>query len=223
MSKTATQAYIFDYGATLDTGGKHWGRVLWDAWKQAGVPVSEAQFREAYVFTERLLGSTHVIRPDFTFRQMLSEKLRIELEHVGCLSYHQTILEQVYEQTLGHTAHSREVLSRLPQQKVLVSNFYGNMPTVLREFGLDGLFQEVVESAVVGIRKPDPRIFSLGVKALGLPADQVTVVCDSIEKDIRPAKLLGCHTVWLRGQQWEDKAVEESLPDRIITDLEELL
>lgn len=221
--KLGTRAYIFDYGGTLDTGGRHWSRVLWQAWQQAGVPVSEEQFREAYVFAERMLGSHPIVKPDYTFRQTLSEKLRIELAQAGFEAYHDTVLEMVYEQTLRHVTHSREVLQQLQLPMVLVSNFYGNMPTVLREFRLDHLFRQVIESAVVGIRKPNPRIFTLGVKALGLLPEQVAVVGDSMEKDILPARQAGCRTVWLRGEQWTNAPVDESLPDLIITDLKELL
>ena len=103
-----------------------------------------------------------------------------------------------------------------------MSNFYGNMETVLQEFGFDGLFQQVIESAVVGIRKPDSRIFTLGVKALGLQPHEVLVVGDSMSKDMVPAKDAGCWTVWLKGEGWTDEPEDERLPDRIITDLKEL-
>ena len=106
---------------------------------------------------------------------------------------------------------------------VLVSNFYGNMPTVLGEFGLDGLFVSVVESAVVGIRKPDPRIFALGVDALQLPARDVTVVGDSYYKDILPARSLGCRTVWIKGLGWTDEEYDLTVPDKVISRLDELL
>ena len=106
---------------------------------------------------------------------------------------------------------------------VLVSNFYGNIAVVLREFGLDGIFQQIVESAVVGIRKPDPRIFTLGVEALGLEPGEVVVVGDSIDKDILPARQAGCQTVWYQGEGWTDEPVDETIPDRIITDLRQLL
>ena len=97
------------------------------------------------------------------------------------------------------------------------------MATVLREFGFDGLFSHVVESAVVGVRKPDPRIFLMGVEALAMQPQDVTVVGDSVEKDIIPAHKAGCRTIWLRGEQWTDAAVDETLPDSIIDDLKALL
>ena len=202
-----TAGFIFDYGGTLDTGGQHWGQVLWHAYERHHVPVSEAQFREAYVHAERMLGSQHIIQPDFTFRQTLEAKLRLQLEYLKVENekYRQTIFADLYERTKAITAQSREVLLRLKEQglpMVLVSNFYGNIHTVLHEFSLDGLFLKVIESAVVGIRKPDPRIFLLGVEALGLKPEEVTVVGDSFDKDIIPAHEAGCQTIWLRGEGW---------------------
>lgn len=202
-----TAGYIFDYGGTLDTGGQHWGQVLWHAYERHRVPVTEAQFREAYVYAERTLGRNPIISPDFTFRQTLETKLRLQLEYLKVENekYRQTILDDIYERTKAITVQSREVLLRLKEQglpMVLVSNFYGNMHTVLHEFGFDGLFLKVIESAVVGIRKPDPRIFLLGVEALGLKPEEVTVVGDSLYKDIVPAHEAGCQTIWLRGEGW---------------------
>ena len=202
-----TAGYIFDYGGTLDTGGQHWGQVLWHAYERHQVPVTEVQFREAYVYAERTLGRNPVIRPDFTFRQTLETKLRLQPEYLKVENekYWQTILDDLYERTKAITAQSREVLLQLKElglPMVLVSNFYGNMHTVLHEFGFDGLFHKVIESAVVGIRKPDPRIFLLGVEALGLKPEEVTVVGDSLDKDIMPAHEAGCQTIWLRGEGW---------------------
>lgn len=202
-----TAGYIFDYGGTLDTGGQHWGQVLWHAYERHQVPVTEVRFREAYVYAERTLGKNPVIRPDFTFRQTLETKLHLQQEYLKVENekYWQTILDDLYERTKTMTAQSREVLLQLKDHglpMVLVSNFYGNMHTVLHEFGFDGLFLKVIESAVVGIRKPDPRIFLLGVEALGLKPEEVTVVGDSLDKDIMPAHEAGCQTSWLRGEGW---------------------
>ena len=218
------KGFIFDYGGTLDTGGHHWGKVIWHAYERQQVPVSEAQFREAYVYGERTLGKNPIIQPDFTFRRTLEEKLRLQFEYLH-LPLEVKVLDDLYEHTLAETRKSREVLLHLKEHypMVLVSNFYGNIATVLKEFQLDGIFSQIIESAVVGVRKPDPRIFSLGVEALGLKPEEVIVVGDSIDKDIIPARQAGCQTVWFRGEGWTDDPVDESVPDRIITDLRDLL
>ena len=127
--------------------------------------------------------------------------------------------------TLDLLQENKQVLEHLKQAgypMVLVSNFYGNINQVLKDAGIDGYFKEVIESAVVGVRKPNPAIFALGVCALDLPASQVLVVGDTYSKDIMPAHKLGCHTLWIKGLQWEEKQVDESIPDGIIRKLSEM-
>uniref|UniRef100_A0AB33JG92 HAD family hydrolase n=1 Tax=Prevotella sp. GTC17262 TaxID=3236797 RepID=A0AB33JG92_9BACT len=229
------KGYIFDYGGTLDTAGCHWGKVLWYAYQRQQIPVTEQQFRDAYVYGERTLGNSPIIKPDFTFYRTLDVKIRLEMEWLcehGAWNAnleefnqaHDAVLEDVYAFVKKNTAHSREVLTRLVQDypMVLVSNFYGNVEVVLREFEFDKFFKSVVESAVVGIRKPDARIFKIGVERLGLDAEDVVVVGDSFYKDIEPARKIGCKTVWFKGEGWTDKLYDESLPDRVITDLNQL-
>ncbi len=225
MCTTMIKGYIFDYGGTLDTGGQHWGKVIWHAYERQHVPVSEAAFREAYVHAERTLGRNPIIQPDFTFRRTLEEKLRIELDFLRLPQYQQAVVDDLYALTCAETARSREVLLQLRERypMVLVSNFYGNIATVLREFRLDGIFHTIVESAVVGVRKPDPRIFTLGVEALGLRPDEVVVVGDSMDKDIIPARQAGCHTVWFQGEGWTDDPVDATQADQVITSLTEIL
>lgn len=228
------KAYIFDYGGTLDTRGNHWGRVIWHAYERADIPVSWEQYREAYVYAERTLGRNPIVTPTWTFKKLLDVKLRLQMEYLFTKGYwtaekklftttQLSLLDDLYTQVREVTAESRQVLEQINMPMVLVSNFYGNINVVLQEFRMDHLFQKVIESAVVGIRKPDARIFALGIEALQLKPEEVTVVGDSISKDIVPARSLGCHTVWFKGESWDDKVEDETIPDRIITHLQQLL
>ena len=230
------KGYIFDFGGTLDTAGCHWGQMLWHAYQRQQIPVSEEQFREAYVYAERTLGRTPIIQSDYSFHKTLEVKIRIEMEYL-CTSGawqadeaeftrgHKAVLEDVYSKVVAVTSHSREVLSQLAASypMVLVSNFYGNISHVLEEFHLAEFFKDIVESAVVGVRKPDHRIFLLGVEALGLKPEECIVVGDSFYKDIEPAKKAGCQAVWFKGEGWTEQQYDETLPDKIITDLNQLL
>ena len=230
------KGYIFDYGGTLDTAGCHWGKLLWRAYQKHQVPVTEEQFRDAYVYAERTLGRNPIIQPHYNFHTTLSVKLRLEMEYLCQTGFwgadeamfngkHEAVLNELYAQVKETTRHSREVLEQLHQTypMVLVSNFYGNIHEVLVEFGLDHLFQDVVESAVVGIRKPDHRIFALGVEKLGLKPKEVMVVGDSFYKDIEPAIKAGCKAAWFKGEGWTDATYDESIPDKVITDLAQLI
>lgn len=232
-TRNDTKGYIFDYGGTLDTGGCHWGKRIWHAYEKCHVPVSEKLFRDAYVYAERELGRNPIIQPDYTFRKTLDVKLRIEMEYISEQQpdfdaglWRDAVLDELYEATREETARSRRVLKVLKERRpmVLVSNFYGNIATVLHEFGLDGIFDSIVESAVVGVRKPDPRIFSLGVEALGMKPEEVTVVGDSYDKDIVPARKAGCRTVWMKGEGWtNDEPEDMTAADMTIGTLEELI
>lgn len=226
------KGFIFDYGGTLDTRGNHWGKVLWHGYERTGVPVGEQDFRDAYVYGERTLATSPIVKPDFTFRDTLQAKIRLQLQWLeenrnlgDATRYLERILDDVYQQTKDTTKESALVLEELAKRfpLVLVSNFYGNISTVLREFGLDHLFGDIIESAVVGIRKPDARIFALGVERLGLKAEEVAVVGDSYDKDILPSHSIGCHTIWFKGEGWTDEVVENSVADKVIGSLKEIL
>lgn len=225
------KGYIFDYGGTLDTRGCHWGKVLWHAYEKAGAGVSEEQFREAYVYGERTLATQRIITPEFTFRDTLDRKIRLQLDFLhdrglsgDTANLHNDILNTAYGFARSTTQESAKTLSEIAKSKplVLVSNFYGNISTVLREFGLDVFFQGIIESAVVGIRKPDARIFTLGVEKLGMQPEETMVVGDSYEKDILPAHTAGCHTAWIKGEGWTDAEPSAPVADIIISSLSEL-
>jgi putative hydrolase of the HAD superfamily len=214
------KALIFDYGGTLDTDGRHWAHVLWEGYCEAGVPVTNAQFREAYVYGERALAKAPIVLPEDTFRNVLEKKVEqqfafLQTEHIWsdaldvCSEKLNAVVDYCHDYALRHITQAREVLSQLrPKFRiVLVSNFYGNIEAILRDFGLAEYFDAVIESAVVGVRKPDPEIYRLGVKATGCAAKDVTVVGDSYSKDIVPATEVGCRTIWLRGEGW---SVEDS-------------
>ena len=56
------------------------------------------------------------------------------------------------------------------------------------------LFDVVVESSVEGIRKPDPRIYTLTCERLGVdPA--AAVFLDDLGVNLKPARALGMHTI----------------------------
>lgn len=226
------KGFIFDYGGTLDTRGNHWGKVLWHGYERIGVPVGEQNFRDAYVYGERTLATSPIVKPDFTFRDTLQAKIRLQLQWLeenrnlgDATGYLKRILDDVYQQTMQTTKESALVLEELAKKYplVLVSNFYGNIATVLREFSLDHLFGDIIESAVVGIRKPDARIFALGVERLGMKTEEVAVVGDSYDKDILPSHSIGCHTIWFKGEGWTDEVVENPVADKVIGSLKEIL
>lgn len=223
---------IFDYGGTLDTGGDHWSHVIRAAYDKAGIAVDEAAFREAYVEVERELARTRHILPHHDFHDLLKIKMRLELQwlsmhgHFPAASVEAKSIETArycYEAAREKVDEARPVLAALSKKYplVMVSNFYGNLATVLKDFGIDIYFSHIIESATEGVRKPDPEIFRRGVKALNLPAEEVLVVGDSYSKDILPAEEIGCQTLWIKGRGWTDSEAEIG-NENIISEISEV-
>lgn len=235
MRKNHYTTLLLDYGGTLDTNARHWAHVLWDGYRHCHVPVTESQFREAYVFGERALAKSPVIVSTDNFLNLLCKKVELETGYLQQQSYWAVTEEErrtksdmiaqfCYAYARQHVEQSKQVLQLLNTEYrlLLVTNFYGNIKAVLKDFGLDGLFQSVIESAVVGVRKPDPAIWALGMKADGADADEIIAVGDSVSKDIEPAKQLGFHTIWMQGQGWDNKEVLSDASDMVIHDIREL-
>lgn len=217
---------LFDYGGTLDSGGRHWSRIIWESYLRAEVPVTEERFREAYVYAERYLGKHHVIEPEDTFRDLMRKKIHLEMQYLELPSAcEEAVVSYCYDYAVRETEKSRRVLETLRGRyaMVLVTNFYGNIHSVLADFGLQDIFEDVIESAVVGVRKPSPEIWRKGVEALRLPAAEVCAIGDSFDKDIEPARSLGCRAVWFKGEEWSPSVRDESAADAVITDITQLL
>ncbi|POX37680.1 hydrolase [Streptomyces sp. Ru73] len=87
-----------------------------------------------------------------------------------------------------------EVLGTLRERGVatgVVSNIGWDLRPVLRAHGLDPLIGSYVLSFEHGIQKPDPRIFELACRELGLPPQDVLMVGDDRSAD-GGAQALGC-------------------------------
>ncbi len=224
---------IFDYGGTIDSNGKHWAEVLWDSYQDQKIPVTKEQFREAYVYGERYLATNPVVKPEDNFFDLLRKKTKLQIDYLIAKEFltqpdksedfSLAISNQCYTFVRNIISEEKCILDILHKTYpvVLVSNFYGNIRAVIEDFELTEYFGEIIESAVVGVRKPDPAIFALGVEKIGLPAEKIVVIGDSYSKDIVPAISIGCQTIWLKGPGWGDED-ENATADIIITDFTEL-
>lgn len=230
---TDIEAIVFDFGGTLDTNGEHWSEVFQRGYIRAGLEVPEGSFRDAWAFAERTLGEPGRVIPTSTFQDVILLKTQLQL---GYLAHNKQIewedAERCVSLVAGYcvqtaetsTAASRTLLHALSPRFALgiASNFYGNLPTVLHDNGLRPYFRTIADSALLGVRKPDPGLLEITLKGLGVKAEKTVVVGDSLKNDILPALALGCKAIWLAPQTKSD--VPEGA-DRILklTELPEIL
>lgn len=222
---TMIKGLIFDYGGTLDSRGVHWSEVLWQGFQHAGVPINKETFRMAYVEGERALARERIILPQDNFHALLRKKVDLELSFLPEPPQDKQTHSQWVEQIAAYCDNAarscideaRPVLEQLHERypMMLVSNFYGNIDEVLRAYGIRHLFKGIIESAVVGVRKPNPTLFKLGIDVLELEPSEVLVVGDSLRKDIEPAEKLGCKVLWLKGKGWTEEEDNQTHPNTI--------
>lgn len=103
----------------------------------------------------------------------------------------------------------------------LVANSGEAALQALRRDHLDDLFDVVVLADVVGIEKPNEKIFQYALDKAGIPASRTVHVGNRLDSDIRPAKRLGIRTVWiLRGDAPPAPTLEQlAEPDAVVTSL----
>lgn len=93
-----------------------------------------------------------------------------------------------------------ERVRRLRHEEGLRTGLLTNNVAELREYWrpllpLDDLFDVVIDSSEVGMRKPDPRIFELVLERLGGVAPQRAVFLDDYEGNVVAARQVGWHGI----------------------------
>ncbi|MGH9316790.1 MAG: HAD family hydrolase [Thermoanaerobaculia bacterium] len=192
---------LFDFGGTLDSDGIPWKDRFYSLAREEGISAAPAEFDRAfYRATDSLEGT---LPADCGFRdtvRAVAQGLAAGLGQENSLA--RRIGNRFADQALRQLAASAALLSRLCARYRLgvVSNFYGNLAAVCDETGLTPSIGVAVDSARVGFKKPDPRIFRAALDALGADPAQAVFVGDSLRRDMAGARELGMRHIWLRAE-----------------------
>ena len=129
------------------------------------------------------------------------------------------IAERFHADSLRCLERNRSLLEELSTRYRLgiVSNFYGNLEFLCEEIGYRKFFGTVMDSARVGLSKPQPAIFQAAVEKLGCLPEQVVHVGDNPVRDMAPAKALAMPHIWLNTLHPERQACCED--DQVIRSL----
>ena len=88
-------------------------------------------------------------------------------------------------------------LRRRGLRLAVVSNSNGTVADLLGTVGLAAALDVVVDSGVVGVEKPDPRIFHHAAAALGVRPEDAVHVGDLYSVDVQGARAAGCQAILL--------------------------
>jgi putative hydrolase of the HAD superfamily len=104
---------------------------------------------------------------------------------------------------------SNPLLEKLSKRRIklgIISNVSSHDVAVeiLRKVGLLEYFDQVVTSAFVGIRKPDPGIFLFALMQFGLRPQETVIVGDSEKHDVWGGTIIGMKTVLVSKRSMAD-------------------
>ncbi len=97
----------------------------------------------------------------------------------------------------------------------VVSNANGNIQGDAERYGLAGFFDVIIDSHVVGVAKPDPRIFHIALERLRIAPHQALFAGDLYSIDMvgaQAAGITGCKLIDVMGQySWVEHARIEGI------------
>jgi len=207
------QAVLFDLGETLMHSLHPWppvferaGRKLSDALCESNVNVDcgtfhidfRARLDEYYEEREHNLFETSTM---VVLRELLAERghhnipdsiLRNALDRFYAVTQQNWMLEEDAIATLTALQQSSLHLG-------LVSNAGDNQDVLqlTEKFGIVPFFDFIITSAACGYRKPHPHIFEVALTNWGYMPDEIAMVGDRLDADVRGAQPLGIYTIWI--------------------------
>ena len=205
------QDWLQKAGYTLpqDFGARFTGRV--SAFLAGGDP-DFIEVTSAYFLKTLLAEAGYPSVPEAVIHKALKVKFSISQEHWK--------LEDDAILTL-------ESLKRHGLRMGLVSNAGDtqDVETLIDQHRLRPFFEQVVISARVGFRKPNPGIFLLALDHFKTAPEAVVMVGDTLGADILGAQNAGIPSIWItrRAERSDNRAHEDTIrPDAVISSLSEL-
>jgi HAD superfamily hydrolase (TIGR01549 family) len=193
------KAMLFDAGNTLLRMNYD---VLAEQISARGVPIDAARVREAELRARVRLDAALAPGVSTESRSTAGRYLRYLLEECG-VTEEATVRalaewRRTYNLPVGlwhHADPEAELALRLLAERGIrtgvISNSNGSVRSILTELGLAKYLGFVLDSAEVGVEKPDPRIFRLALEQAGVPAEHAVYIGDLYTVDVLGARQVG--------------------------------
>ena len=200
---TRIQAILFDFGGTLDGNGLHWRERAYRFIQGKFPHVTREKFDRAdRDSVESFVASENGRK--YNLRQTADAIFTGIYEGLGLDSTIRDVFLHEFCRDAEKSLHgNRQWLETLQADYRLgvISNNFGNTKGWCDDYSLSSLLDVIVDSTVIGIKKPDRGIFRAALFELDISADEAIYVGDTYLDDMVGAKSVGMWTAWLVGDQ----------------------
>jgi putative hydrolase of the HAD superfamily len=209
MNLNDISAVLFDFGDTLVTLPIQREQLFVRAAESIGITLGLDEVKRAYQmvdFHKKYSSVKAQVRSQFyaEYNAMLCEALGISSHYEKLLPAVTREFAECPKWVLFEDV--RDVLTRLRDLQLpmgLVANWDANLGDVAGRLEIRDYFSVVVASQAVGFEKPDPEIFRVAVKQLGLetPPEKILYIGNEYKADVMGARAAGLTPVLIdRGE-----------------------
>lgn len=239
------KAVLFDLGGTMHTATSPEGRDVWFAdrllRRLADYGVHPEVSPDALALMLHINGEEYKHHSEQTLRELPAAEIWSQYYLRG-LSISREVLEPFAEELsflydyervrVMRRPHLKQTVEKLRSMGIrmgVISNIISSsvVPHFLAEYGIEKDMECQVLSCVTGIRKPDPEIFRIAERAMGLAPEEMAYVGDTVSRDVRGTRNAGWRCmiqICSPATAKRDQGLENSgfKPDYLIEDLAEI-
>jgi putative hydrolase of the HAD superfamily len=200
--KNGVEAILFDAGNTLVYVDPARLTILL---REAGADTDEEKIRRAEITARRrlheVISEGHVGTEPEVWREYFADLFSASgvppegMERAGRGLRETHGREHLWTYVVPGTAETLLALSDRGYRLAVISNADGRVESVLETVGLRSYFEFVLDSEVVGVEKPDPRIFLDGARRMGIEPSRCLYVGDLYPVDYQGATGAGMQAV----------------------------
>ncbi|MEP0132478.1 MAG: YjjG family noncanonical pyrimidine nucleotidase [Eudoraea sp.] len=167
------------------------------------VDVNLSKFLEIYVPVNlafwKLYREDKIKKPELRYQRLKTTfeaiQYNIEDEVIDILSTEYIAKLATYNNLLPYTVEILDYLKPKYKLHIITNGFEEVQTRKLVNANIFGYFDQVINSEMAGVKKPNPEIFELALKKANAAADKSLMVGDNIEADILGAKAAGFHAL----------------------------
>lgn len=192
---------FFDVGGVIvndDFYLRKYYRYLFEGMRREGIKITKKEFEAAHKksIEEYQSSIARAILNKLVKNERIREEIRKETKKR---------LEKEYDKLMKLKRNIKRILKALREKEYklgLIANYGKEMVDFFKRHNLWELFDFKGISEILGLRKPDLRIFKLALRERCKPKEAI-MVGDRIDNDIIPAKKLGMKTIRIKKGSFE--------------------
>lgn len=203
MYKGLVTDVFFDLDHTLWDFEKNSALTFEKILVEHNIDIELAKFLDVYVPANlvfwKLYREEKISKKDLRYQRLKTvfDKLSYRVSDETILSLSEEYINHLssYNNLFPKTVEVLEYLKPRYRLHIITNGFQEIQDKKLKNSGIYSFFDEVINSEMAGVKKPNPIIFELALKRAKVTPERSIMIGDSLEADVLGAKGVGLHAL----------------------------